>query len=219
MDISPETRKWARKIWNYLKMNQKLEKADCILVLGSRDTRVAERGAQLFLEGWASLLVFSGGLGNLTRDIWKEPEADKFARIAVKMGVPKENILVENKSTNTGENIRFTYKLLKSKDILPGKMILVQKPYMERRTYATFIRQWPDHGTKIIVTSPQISFEEYPTKQISMEEVINIMVGEIQRIKIYPRKGFQIFQKIPRDVWRAYEKLVKLGYTKYLIRG
>jgi uncharacterized SAM-binding protein YcdF (DUF218 family) len=218
MKINSETRELARKIWDYLKMNQKLEKADCILVLGSRDTRVAERGAQLFLEGWAPLIVFSGGLGNFTRCIWREPEADKFSRIAIKIGVPRENILVENKSTNTGENIRFSYKLLKSKNILPKKMILVQKPYMERRTYATFIKQWPDQATKIMVTSPQIPFEQYPNEQISMEEVINIMVGELQRIKIYPQKGFQIFQEIPEDVRIAYEKLVKLGYTKYLIR-
>jgi uncharacterized SAM-binding protein YcdF (DUF218 family) len=200
-------------------MNQNLEKADCILALGSHDVRVAERAAQLYLEGWAPLLVFSGGWGNLTKGIWKESEAEKFAKIVVKMGVPKEKILVENRSKNTGENIQFSYQLLKSKGVLPKNMILVQKPYMERRTYATFMKQWPDKRTKIIVTSPQIPFEQYPNEQISMEEVINIMVGDLQRIKIYPQKGFQIFQKIPKDVLRAYEKLVKLGYTKHLIKN
>ncbi len=58
MNINPEVKRLARKIWNYHKLNQKLEEADCILVLGSHDIRVAKRGALLFLEGWAPLLVF-----------------------------------------------------------------------------------------------------------------------------------------------------------------
>jgi len=87
---------------------------------------------------------------------------------------------------------------------------------MERRSYATFKRYWPDK--KLMVTSPQISFEQYPNGEISLEQVINIMVGDLQRIKIYPKRGFQIFQEIPEDVWQAYEKLVSLGYTKHLVK-
>ena len=47
--------------------------------------------------------------------------------------------------------------------------------------------------------------------------VINIMIGDLQRIRIYPERGFQIPQEIPDDVWRAFEKLVELGYDKHLI--
>jgi hypothetical protein len=43
------------------------------------------------------------------------------------------------------------------------------------------------------------------------------MVGDLQRIKVYPEKGFQISQDIPDDVWKAYEELVRLGYTKHLV--
>jgi hypothetical protein len=49
-----------------------------------------------------------------------------------------------------------------------------------------------------------------------MERVINIMVGDLQRIRIYPAKGFQIPQDIPDEVWTAYERLVKWGFTKHL---
>ena len=34
----------------------------------------------------------------------------------------------------------------------------------------------------------------------------------MQRIKIYPEKGFSIPQEIPLDVWNAYEQLVSLGF-------
>ena len=43
------------------------------------------------------------------------------------------------------------------------------------------------------------------------------MVGDLQRIKLYPAKGFQIFQEIPDDVWQAYERLIELGYDKDLV--
>lgn len=211
-----ETDKLAKIIWDYHHLNHKIEKADCIFVLGSHDTRVAEYAADLFLKGYAPYIIFSGGFGNLTKDIFQKPEADIFAEIAVKRGVPPGKILIENKSSNTGENVEFTKKLLDEKGLKFNTFILVQKPYMERRTLATFKKVWPEKN--FIVTSPQISFEDYPNDEISKNKVINIMVGDLQRIKLYPGLGFQIFQEIPPNVWLAYEKLVELGYTKHLVK-
>ena len=136
--LSEEILLLARKVWDYHQVNHTIKKSDCILVLGSHDTRVAERGAELYLQRWAPMLIFSGGLGRLTSDIWKETEADKFAAIALKMGVPSNAIFIENKSTNTGENILFTRQLLEQKNLDPQTFIVVQKPYMEKRSYATF---------------------------------------------------------------------------------
>jgi uncharacterized SAM-binding protein YcdF (DUF218 family) len=209
----------AERIWHYHQMKHQLERADTILVLCSHDKKVAERGAQLFLEGWAPLLIFSGGLGVITSRIWSKTEAEQFAEIAIQSGVPSEKILVENQSTNTGENILFTKRLLAQKQIDPRKFILVQKPYMERRSFATFKRFWPEK--ELVVTSPQVSFDEYldnyANRELSSDDVIAIMVGDLQRIKLYPDKGFQIHQEIPEEIWSAYEELVKAGYTQYLI--
>lgn len=207
----------AQQLWDYHHVNQNLQKSDCILVLGSHDLRVAERGAELYLQGWAPLLIMSGGLGRLTQEMWSEPEADKFAKIALEMGVPEEAILIENKSTNTGENILFTQQLLQKENLAPERFIVVQKPYMERRSFATFKKHWPEK--ELIVTSPQLSMQAYPTAEITLEEVIHIMVGDLQRIKVYPEKGFQIEQEIPKEVWEAFEKLVSLGFNSHLIGG
>lgn len=206
----------AKKLWNYHLMQHELTPSECILVLGSHDTRVAARGAELYLQGYAPVLVFSGGLGRLTKEMWSETEADLFARMALGMGVPRKAILIENRSTNTGENILFSQQLLQAHGLDPQSFIVVQKPYMERRSYATFKRHWPSRELK--VTSPQIPFEEYATAGIPMEKVISIMVGDLQRIKVYPGKGFQIHQEIPEDVWDAYEQLVRLGFDQHLIR-
>jgi uncharacterized SAM-binding protein YcdF (DUF218 family) len=209
----------AEVLWNFHQLNHQLERVDAILVLCSHDLRVAERGAELFLEEWAPLLIFSGGLGAITRTFWNQPEADQFARIAVELGVPNEKILVENKSTNTGENILFTKQLLTQKQIDPRKFMLVQKPYMERRSFATFRKFWPEK--EVIVTSPGVSFDEYLegyiNGELSPDDVVSIMVGDLQRIRIYPDKGFQIYQDIPEEVWDAYEELVMAGFTQYLI--
>ena len=201
-------------------MNHRLEKADAILVLCSHDKKVAERAERLFLDDWAPLLIFSGGLGAITSGLWSEPEADQFAKIAVEMGVPKENILIENESANTSENVLFTKRLLAEKGIDPQKFILVQKPYIERRSYATFKKLWAEK--QAIITSPQVSFDEYlkgyVNAALSADDVINIMVGDLRRIKLYAEKGFQIHQEIPPDVWSAYEELVKCGYNQRLLK-
>jgi uncharacterized SAM-binding protein YcdF (DUF218 family) len=209
----------ARTIWQYHQLNHPLSAADVILVLCSHDTSVAERGAQLFLDGWAPLLIYSGGLGSITSRLWTEPEADRFAQIAVGMGVPPGKILIESRSTNTGENVVFTRRLLGERGIDPDTFILVQKPYMERRSYATFARVWP--GKKAIVTSPQASFEDYlahhSNEALSRDEIIGIMVGDLQRIRLYPARGFQIEQEIPDEVWAAFEELVRAGFDTHLV--
>jgi hypothetical protein len=218
--VDDRIRALAEKLWRYHQLNHQLAPADVILVLCSHDTSVAERGAQLFLDGWAPLLIFSGGLGAITKHLWREPEANQFAAIAVKMGVPRERILIENRSTNTGENVAFTKQLLAEKQLYPQKFIVVQKPYMERRSYATFKQRWPEKD--VAVTSPQASFDDYlksySNKALSSDDVVAIMVGDLQRIRVYPTRGWQIAQDIPDDVWDAYEQLVEAGYKKYLVR-
>ena len=212
-------RELAEKLWHYHQLRHVLAPADIILVLCSHDTAVAQRGAQLWLDGWAPLLMFSGGLGTITRQLWNEPEADQFARIAEAMGVPAERILIENRSTNTGENVLFTRRLLDERQLAPQRFIVVQKPYMERRSYATFKQRWPEKD--VVVTSPQVSFDEYVNRYsnqaLSSDDVVAIMVGDLQRIRVYAERGFQIAQDVPDDVWQAFEELVRAGYDKYLV--
>jgi uncharacterized SAM-binding protein YcdF (DUF218 family) len=206
---------WARTLWDYHHVGHALEKADCIVVLGSHDTRVAERGAEVFLEGWAPLLVCSGHLGALTRQMWTRPEAEIFADVAVARGVPRDRILIESRSTNTGENVDFSRRLLAERGIVPRRAIAVQKPYMERRTLATFVRRWPE--LEVRVTSPRLGFDAYPTAEIRRDDVIHIMVGDLQRLIVYGRKGWSAPQEVPRGVIEAYERLVAAGYTRRLL--
>ena len=206
---------WARIVWDYHHVHHALRKADCLIVLGSHDTRVAERGAELFLEGWAPLVVFSGGLGSLTSGIWTRSEADVFADVAVRLRVPRERILLESRSTNTGENVAFSRRLLAEKGLTPRRAIAVQKPYMERRTLATFASRWPE--LEVVVTSQQVALDDYAQGTIGKDDVIHIMVGDLQRLIVYAKKGWSAPQKVPAEVMAAYEGLVGAGYTKRLL--
>lgn len=207
----------AKVIWDYMRVNLPLKKSDAIFVLCSHDTRVASRGAELFKDGYGDWMIVSGGAGKLTKDLFDKPEAEIFKEILITSGVPEDKIIVEAKASNTGENIRYVYDLLKSLNKDFRSLILVQKPYMERRTYATFKKQWPDDSTAFTVTSPDLSYEEYMEgNAIDKDFVISVMVGDLERIREYPKLGFQVEQDIPNDVWRAFERLVEAGYDKRL---
>ena len=208
-----------KQLWDYLYLNHALERCDCILGLGCPDLHIPEKCAELYRQGYADTLIFSGGLGKGTKDLWNVSEAEKFSEIAMELGVPKERIYIENKSANTGENIRFTKELIEYKKLHIHSFLIVHKPFMTRRSYATFLAIMPHK--KCVVTSPNISceayFDAYGNTEASREELIHTIVGDLQRIKVYAERGWQIEQFIPSEIWQAYEALLTLGYDKYMI--
>ncbi|GAB6020545.1 hypothetical protein CHUAL_003228, partial [Chamberlinius hualienensis] len=204
----------AETIWNYMLMNHKLEKSQLILVLGNNDIRVAKHAAKLWLDGYGQYIMFTGYLGNLTKGKWRRPEYEVFREVAIEMGVSAKRIIVETQATNTGQNIRYSYEVLKNMGALPiTSVILVQTPYMERRTYATFMKQWPTIDSisiKVQVTSPYIPLREYNNKEVGgTADIISIMLGCMQRILVYPDQGYQIAQDVPADILQAYRMLTK----------
>ncbi len=205
----------ARTLWDYMLLGHELVPSDLILVLGSNDVRVAEHAAELYARGLAPLMVCSGNVGRLTATTFARSEAETFADAAVAKGVPRDAILLEARATNSGENLAFTRELLAARGIHPRRIILVQKPYMERRAYATFLRQWP--GPEARVSSPPIPFDAYFTPDLPRELIINVLVGDMQRIKVYAERGFQAPQPLPDQVWAAFTELVARGYRSHLV--
>ena len=213
--LSQKHLKAAQVIWDYLRLDQSLSHCDYIIAMGSHDLRVGEYAAKLMLEGWGSLLVCSGGFGRLTKDLWHKTEARRFAEIATQAGVPSEHILLEERSTNTGENILFSRGLLNAKSIKVQKVLLVHKPYMERRALATALNYWPE--VEYCISSPPISFKDYPNNDITLDQLVHIMVGDFQRILLYPGKGFQLAQKVPEEAMNSFNSLIEAGFTNQII--
>jgi uncharacterized SAM-binding protein YcdF (DUF218 family) len=208
----------ARRLWNYHRLDLSVGKADVILGLGSYDITVAEFSTRLFQRGLATWLVFAGGLvprTDLLRTPWNRAEAEVFGEFACAMGVPRERLLLETQSANTGENFRFAFDAMLSAGVECRSLLVVTKPNMERRARATAVVNLPN-AIAVVVTSAPTSFDEY-CKQVDPQTLVSLMVGDLQRIALYPQMGFQAEELIPGDVRAAYRRLVQAGYTGHLL--
>ena len=207
-------------LWDYLCLHRKPEKASCILGFGSFDENVARRSAQLYLQGYAPIIIFTGGLGRCTTGRFTITEAERFGNLAMELGVPQKDILLEDKSTNTKENIAFTRALMEEKGIPCDHVLGVHKPYMERRIVAAMGVYWPE--LNFTVTSPQMTIAQYLSEAkrqgLGEAEAISVIVGDFQRMDLYARKGYQLPQEIPQKAWDAYHALVEMGFTSQLVK-
>ena len=207
-------------IWDYLCLNVKPQKADVIVGFGNFNEDIPRRAAELYLQGYAPRILFTGGLGRNTVGLLPESEADRFARVAIGCGVPDEAIIREDKSTNTAENIIFTRKLLEELNIPHDHILGVHQPFMERRITAAMGVYWPE--LNFSVTSPQVTIPEYleaaKGQGITENASISVIVGDFQRMKLYADKGWQVPQEIPQSAWEAFDRLVELGYDKQLAK-
>ncbi|MFD0855839.1 YdcF family protein [Actinomadura adrarensis] len=208
----PEVRELGRLVWDYLVCLTPLAPSQVILAMGCHDLRVAAHAARLWHEGWAPLVVASGGNGKVT-SVWHETEARAFARVLREHGVPDEAVLLEETATNTGENITATCDLLRRRNVPVERGILVAKPYMTRRSLATAQRQWPD--VEWLVAAPEISYDT--CMKDDPRQVLELMVGDLQRMVVYAERGFQAPMPMSEDAWLAHEELARLGYDRHVI--
>lgn len=207
-------------IWDYMHMDMELRKADCIVGFGNYNTAIAVRAAELYHQGLAPKILFSGGLGRNTDNRWTGTEAERFAAAAMAEGVPAADIILEDKSTNTAENILFTRHKFRELGMEVKTILGVHQPFMERRIYAALKVSWPE--VDAVITSPRTDIQGYldvaAAQGLDKKTAIEVMVGDFQRIDVYARKGWQIPQPIPDAVNAAFLRLVKAGYTGQLVQ-
>lgn len=207
-------------LWDYLQLHEPPRTADVIVGFGNFNTNIARRAAQLYLDGFAPKILFTGGLGRNTEGLLTEPEAVRFGQVARELGVPEEDILLEDRSTNTAENIRFTRALLEENGIAHGHILGVHQPFMERRIAAAMGVYWPEQSFS--VTSPQVTIPKYladSQKQgISENAAVSVIVGDFQRIDLYAQKGWQLPQYIPPEARAAFDTLFAMGFDAQLAK-
>jgi uncharacterized SAM-binding protein YcdF (DUF218 family) len=183
--------------------------------LGSHDLGVADTAVELYRRGLAPLLLFTGATSPTTRQRMPRGEAVHYRERALELGVPETAVLVEPRARNTGENIRFSRELLAEVGVPVSSVLLISKPYEERRAYATARKLWPE--VEIVSASAPMTYEEY-TESIGDERlVIDMLVGALQRLMVYPEQGFMIRQSIPDNVMDAYQRLCRNGFTSRLL--
>lgn len=205
----------ARLIWDYHQMGHPLQRCDVAIGLGSHDMGVSEYTAELFHAGWFPTIVFTGAVNPTHPERFPRGEAIHFREQALSLGVPASAILTEPNATNTGLNITLSRAVLQAAGIRPHTVMLIAMPYMQRRAYATCRKAWPE--VEVVCASQPLEFDDY-TKTIGDEHlVIDMLVGDLQRVVEYPRLGFAIEQPVPKDVHDAYQQLLTDGFTRRLL--
>ncbi|SFS73401.1 YdcF family protein [Streptomyces sp. ok210] len=213
--ISVQTWSDAQRLWDFQKMHHELRPCSVGIGLGSHDLGVADVTVNLYQRGMFPLIVFTGATSRTTRDRMPRGEAEHYRERALELGVPASAILVEPKARNTGENINLARELLAERGVDVSSVLLVSKPYEERRAYATARRLWP--GVEIVSASASVTLSEYVDSMKDPRLVLDMLVGAQQRLLIYPEQGFMIRQEVPDAVAAAYKRLCSEGFTSRLM--
>ncbi|MGW9302365.1 YdcF family protein [Streptomyces cyaneofuscatus] len=211
------TQNWedARRIWSYHQMGHTLRPCSVAIGLGSHDLGVADTSVDLYKRGMVPLLLFTGATSPTTRKRMPRGEAVHYRERALELGVPSAAVLVEPRARNTGENIRFSRAVLEEEGIEATSVLLISKPYEERRAYATARKLWPE--VEIVSASTPMTLDEYVDSIGDARLVIDMLMGALQRLMIYPDQGFMISQPVPADVSEAYQRLRQAGFTSRLL--
>ncbi|MCT6778475.1 YdcF family protein [Streptomyces sp. CS7] len=213
--ISEQSWADARMLWDYHQMHHELRPCSVAIGLGSHDLGVADTAADLYKRDMAPLIVFTGATSPTTRERMPRGEAVHYRERAMELGVPRSAVLVEPNARNTGENIRFSRSLLEEAGMHVASVLLISKPYEERRAYATARKLWAE--VEIVSASTPIAFDAYVESIGNARLVFDMLVGALQRLLIYPQQGFMNSQVVTADVSAAYERLRSAGFTSRLV--
>ncbi|WP_149563177.1 YdcF family protein [Streptomyces cacaoi] len=213
--ISTQIWEDAQLLWDFQQMGHEPRRCSIILGLGSHDLSVADASVDLYEQGLAPVLVFTGATSPTTRERMPRGEADHYRERALERGVPARDIYVEPLARNTGQNITFSRQLMEEAGIEVSSALLVTKPYEERRAYATARKQWPE--VEFVSASAPVSLERYVESIGDARLVLDMLVGSLQRLLVYPEQGHMIRMEVPSDVVAAYDRLREAGFTSRLI--
>jgi uncharacterized SAM-binding protein YcdF (DUF218 family) len=211
--VSPELRAHAETLWSFHARGDVLEPMAAIVCLGSYDLRVAERTAELALGHPAAQVVVTGAQGNWTRGVFEQSEAEVFAAVLRERGVSEAQVTLEPKAVNIGENVAFSRDIL---GYVGGEVVVfVTKPQTQMRVRATVPIHWPQ--VRAQTASPQLGIDDYARPGEGLTPVIEEMVGDLERMRLYPQRGFQVPVEIAPEVLAAYEALRAAGYDRHCV--
>ncbi|MFB7516332.1 YdcF family protein [Streptomyces sp. NPDC056144] len=207
----------AQTLWDFQQMGHTPRPCSVLVGLGSHDLGVADVAVGLYRRGLAPVIVFTGATSRTTEGRMPRGEAEHYRERALESGVPEDVVLVEPRARNTGENLRFSRELLAERGIEVSSVLLVSKPYEERRAYATARKVWP--GVDFVCASSPMSLPSYVDSLQDPRLVLDMLVGAVQRLMVYPEQGFMVETDVPEAVVGAFERLRDQGFTSRLVAG
>jgi uncharacterized SAM-binding protein YcdF (DUF218 family) len=221
---------------------------DAIVLLGNQVLETLVAACQLARQVPQARLVFSGGIGGATDYLFANLSDSKFSdmvgdgRITASMteaamyaavardafSIPGSQLMVEQDSTHTGENVRFTLRMLRDAGMASSTVVLAQDPLLLRRALATWDRETEREGLSKLERIPFAAFlprvepapngrpqlvQEQRQGSWSMERYLGLLLGEVERLRDdadgYGPRGRDYFDHvdIPEAVWDSYLKV------------
>ncbi len=206
----------AELIYAYLAATDPLptEPVDAIVGFGTFDLSLPRFCGDLHLRGCAPLIIFTGGIGAGTADLG-QPEADAW-RGELRRSHPTiadARVILENRSTNTAENIGFTAELLAGQH--PGRelgvgvcsVIGVASPSRLRRVALTWRKLQPAIPL-VRQRPPEATYASERTLYAAKGfDYAAHLCGELDRIVDYAQRGWIATEALPADISGALARL------------
>lgn len=202
-------------LWDYNAMHHELRPCDVGIGLGSHDPSVPAVAADLHHRGFFPLIVFTGANAPTTAKRFPRGEAVHYREAAIGEGVPPSAVRVEDRATNTAENLTLTRDLLSREGIHPRSVLIVSRPSQQRRAYATCRLVWPEVSP--VCAATPLSLDDYIASIGDTQRVVDTLVGDTQRVAEYGHRGFSEVQPMPDEVRAATKRLVQAGFTSRLL--
>ena len=154
-------------ITKFIFIKDEPEKADIIFIPGSSNWVLAETAARLYKEGKAAKIMPSGMYfyqfgrfmnERVTDERYKgvyRTEAEFLASVLIKNGVPEENVIKEERATNTYENAIYSKELLREMKFRIKSAIICPQAFHARRALMTYSHLFPDTKLYVVPTNTQ----------------------------------------------------------------
>lgn len=174
-----------KKITNYIFLKSFPQKAELALVFGTRHQEAITKAYDLYHNELISKILISGGINRVTG----ENEALEMSQKLIKLGVNYGDIILEDKSTNSLENVLFSKKVIEQNFGFEKvkKIIAVVKHYHSRRALMTLKKHFPKTIELIPVTYEIYGFtiDNWFDNKTGKEKVLS----EWNKIPKYLAKG------------------------------
>lgn len=223
-----------------LKNKYDIEKVDILILLGNAIPYTIAVAYDAYKKGLCDKILISGGIGHSTEllrnaiktnfkynniETANRSEGDIFKDILVNyFNVPEDDILLENQSTNCGDNALKSIKLLDSLNIKYNSILLIQDPTMQLRSYASFSKYLENRNVNIINYAPFIpklddnmNFSNEDIDGIwDINRYLNLISGEVPRLRDDTKgygpngKNFIAHIDIPNDILKKYDELINI---------
>jgi len=121
-------------------------------VAGPGITRRVEKAAELYRQGSVQTIILTGGKGSAMQ----ESEAAVMKKVAMRLGIDSEDIILEEKATSTWENLLFTRELVGECSEVIG---ISDRYHLSRIKYLAELQEWGNLRTLPASSVPSLHFE------------------------------------------------------------